>query len=67
MAPQMETRRVPRRWIEKLLLWGSAYETKIYLSFHDVIGRGPTPEASEEAAKRKWNEENSAVIGSPEL
>jgi hypothetical protein len=63
----LQTYRVRRHWTEKLLLWGRAYETTIRLSFNQVIGRGPTPEASEKAAKRKWNKENSAVIGSPEL
>jgi hypothetical protein len=64
--PQLETRRVPRHWTEKCLLWGRAYETKIWLSFLEVTGRGPTPEASEKAAKRKWHE-SSAVMGAPEF
>ena len=48
----METRRVRRNWIDRLLLiWGRAYETKIRQSGHEVTGRGPTPEVSEEAAE----------------
>jgi hypothetical protein len=61
MPPQVETRRVRRNWIEKFLRWPRAYETKILQSGHKVTGRGSTPGASEEAAIRKWNEENSAV------
>ena len=60
----IETRRVRRGWTEKFLLWLRAYETRIWQSGHEVTGRGPTPEMSEEAARRKWNRENSAVTTS---
>ena len=60
-APLIETRRVKRRWIERILLWARAYETKLWQSGHEVTGRGPTPKASEAAAIKKWNEENSEV------
>jgi hypothetical protein len=63
-APKLETRRVRRNWTEKFLLWRRAYETKIWQSGHEVTGRGPTPEMSEEAAKRKWTDENSVVTTS---
>jgi hypothetical protein len=62
----MKTRRVPRHWFERLQLWRRAYETEIQFSFQEVIGRGPTPEASQKAAIRKWNEENSEVVTSQE-
>jgi hypothetical protein len=54
MAPTVETRRVRRNWTEKFLLWPRAYETKIWQSGHEATARGLTPEASEEAAIRKW-------------
>jgi hypothetical protein len=55
---QIETRRVHRNWIEKLLLfWGHAYETKMLRPGHEVTGRGRTPKGSKKAAIRKWNEE----------
>ena len=57
MAPLTRTRRVRRHWFERLLLWRHAYETKIQLSFQEVICRGRTPQASEEAATKKWNRE----------
>jgi len=54
----IETRRVPRNWIEKLLLlWMHAYDTKMWRSGQEVTGRGRTPEGSKEAAIRKWNKE----------
>jgi hypothetical protein len=61
MTPHTETQRVKRSWTEKLLLWERAYETKIWLSGHEVTGRGPTQRTSEEAAIKKWNGENSQL------
>jgi hypothetical protein len=57
MAPQVTTRRVPRTWLEKLLLWGRAYTTKVSDQYREVIGRGPSPEISQEAAIKRWNDE----------
>ena len=54
MDPQVETRRAHRTWREKLLLWARAYETKISDGPREVIGRGPTHEASQEDAERQW-------------
>ena len=31
-----------------------AYQTRIFDDHHEVFGRGPTPAASQDAAKRKW-------------
>jgi hypothetical protein len=59
MSPRVETRLNHRTWIERLLLWRHAYETKIWEFGHEVIGRGPTPEVSQEAAMKRWNEEIS--------
>jgi hypothetical protein len=56
----MTTRRIHRRWIDRLLLWERAYETKICHSGHEVTGREPTREVSEQAAIKKWNEEKPA-------
>jgi hypothetical protein len=53
--PKTETRRSHRTWIERLLLWKQAYETRLWASGHEVIGRGPTAEVSQESAVRRWN------------
>ena len=44
-----------RTWVDRLLLWQRAYETRIFDAHREVIGRGPTPEASQKAAERKWD------------
>ena len=51
---EIKTSRVRRTWLEKLLLWQRAYHTKIFDEHREVFGRGPTPEASQEAAERRW-------------
>jgi hypothetical protein len=54
MVTEMRTTRVHRTWLDKLLLWQRAYETRIFDGHHDVVGRGPTAEASQVAAERRW-------------
>ena len=54
MVTEMRTNRVRRTWLDKLLLWQRAYETRIFDGHHEVIGRGPTPEASQAAAEQRW-------------
>jgi hypothetical protein len=49
--------RVRRTWLDKLMLWKRAYETKVSDGLREVIGRGPTREASEQSAFRRWNTE----------
>ena len=51
---KIRTMRVPRNWRDKLVLWKRAFETKIFDSRREVRGRGPTAEASREAALAKW-------------
>jgi hypothetical protein len=51
---QVRTSRVRRTWLDKLLLWQRAYETRIFDEHREVSGRGPTPEASQDAAERRW-------------
>ena len=48
------TSRTHRTWAEKLMLWQRAYQTKICDELHEVVGRGPTREAAQEAAERQW-------------
>jgi hypothetical protein len=36
------------------MLWQRAYQTKICDGHHEVVGRGPTREAAQEAAERQW-------------
>jgi hypothetical protein len=57
MQTQIETSRVHWTWADKLKLWRRAYETKIWDGQRQVIGRGSTPNASQEAAERQWVEE----------
>jgi hypothetical protein len=54
MVTELQTSRVHRTWLDKLLLWQRAYETKIFDGHREVVGRGPTPEASHKAAERRW-------------
>jgi len=54
MVTEMRTTRVHRTWLDKILLWRRAYETRILDGHHEVVGRGPTPEASRDAAEQRW-------------
>ena len=56
---QSVTSRVHRTWFDRLKLWRHAYQTKISDSRGEVIGRGPTPEASRDAAEWRWVKERS--------
>ena len=58
MGPEMKNVRTRRTWFDKLRMWQRAYETTIRDQHYEVIGRGPTPEASQEAAKRLWLKQN---------
>ena len=51
---QVQTSRVHRTWLDRIQFWGRAYETKIFDDRREVLGRGPTPEASREAAEGRW-------------
>jgi sugar/nucleoside kinase (ribokinase family) len=46
--------RVPVTLSDRTCLWQRTYETRIFDAHREVIGRGPTPEASQKAAERKW-------------
>jgi hypothetical protein len=50
----IETERVPRSWADLLLPWRHAYETRVFDEAREAVGRGPTYEASREAALEKW-------------
>ena len=39
---------------EKLMLWKQAFRTKIWDQDRKAVGRGPTPEAAQDAAERVW-------------
>jgi len=60
MVTEMRTTRVHRTWLDKILLWRRAYETRILDGHHEVVGRGPTPEASRDAAEQRWVAETEA-------
>jgi hypothetical protein len=57
---EIKTLRVRRTWLDKLLLWKRAYETKVSDGLREVIGRGATREASEQSALQRWNAETPA-------
>ena len=52
MTTEIRTERVYRTSLDKLLLWRHANRTKIFDSHREATGRGPTAEASREAALR---------------
>ena len=60
MQTEIQTERVHRTWLDKLLLWRRAYQTRIYDEHREAIGRGPTVQASREAALEKWVTEGQA-------
>src|SRR6476661_6996235 len=68
---EVQTSRVHRTWLDRMQFWGRAYETKIFDERREVLGRGPTPEASREAAERRWladspqNMSDVGVIAAP--
>ena len=51
---EIQTSRVHRTWLDKLFLWRRAYQTEIFDERREVFGRGPTPEASQGDAERRW-------------
>jgi len=57
METNIQTQRVHRTWLDRLRLWRRAYQTKIVDKRREAIGRGPTPEKSQEAALRRWVED----------
>jgi hypothetical protein len=63
MGKTTETSRTRRTWFEKLMNWERAYKTKISYGHRAAIGRGPTPEASQEAAERRWKLGYSNIFG----
>jgi hypothetical protein len=52
--PEVRTHRDRRTLWDKLRFWDKAYVTTIADQHCEVTGRGPTPEAAEEAAIRRW-------------
>jgi hypothetical protein len=54
MSTKIRTRRTRRTWIDRLMMRQRAYLTKISDVCRQVIGRGPTPEASLDAAEWRW-------------
>ena len=54
MGTEIRTTRIRRTFLDRISLWKRAYETKVFDARHQSVGRGPTPEASEEAALRQW-------------
>jgi hypothetical protein len=38
-------------------MWRHTYEAKIFDDRHEVVVRGPTPDAARKAALKRWNEQ----------
>ena len=51
---EIRTSRTRRTWVEKLMLWQRAFQAKIWDGHREAVGRGPTPEAAQEAAESQW-------------
>ena len=56
MSTEVKTKRVRRSWTDRLQLWPRAYQTKISDERYEAFGRGPSPEASRNAAMQRWME-----------
>jgi len=54
-TPEIKTQLTPPNFFEKLAGMRHAYETTIGDGVSEVVGRGPTPEASHEAAQANWD------------
>jgi hypothetical protein len=54
-TPEIKTQLTPLNLLEKLAGMRHAYETTIGDGVSKVVGRGPTPEASHEAAQAEWD------------
>jgi hypothetical protein len=54
-TPEIKTQLTPPNLFEKLAGMRHAYETMIGDGVSEVVGRGPTPEASHEAAQAEWD------------
>jgi hypothetical protein len=52
--PEINTQLTPPNLLEKLAGMRHAYETTIGDGVSEVVGRGPTPESSHEAAQAEW-------------
>lgn len=52
---EVKTSRVRRGWIDRLKGYDRLYESRLTDGEHVAYGRGPSREASEEAALRNWN------------
>src|SRR6476619_5773990 len=52
---EVRTSRVQRGWIDRLKGYDRLYETKVTDGERAAYGRGPSREASEQAALRNWN------------
>ena len=52
---ELRTLRVRRNWLDRLRGYDRVYETKVTDGEQEAYGRGPSREASEQAALRSWN------------
>ena len=51
----LRTSRIRRGWLDRLKGYDRLYETKVTDGERAAYGKGPTREASEQAALRNWN------------
>jgi hypothetical protein len=54
-SPEITTHLTRPNFFERLTGQRRAYETKITNGVIEVVGRGPTPEDSHEAAQTRWD------------
>jgi hypothetical protein len=62
---EIKCSRVRRSWIEKLMMWRRAYETRITEGHHEICARGPSREESQKVARKLWalRETQGALLG----
>jgi hypothetical protein len=65
MSTEIRTERVHRTWLDKLLFWKRAYQTRVFDEHREARGRGPTAEASKQAALSKWVSEGEVETEEP--
>lgn len=53
-TPEITTQLTPANFFEKFAGMRHVYETTIDDGVNKVVGRGPSPEASHEAAQAEW-------------
>jgi hypothetical protein len=60
VSTETKTHLVHRTLLERLKLWRHAYETKVFNNRDEATGRGPTSDAFQKPAEKRWLAAQSA-------